>query len=101
MLWVFNLRGRGYYIKNVKDQSVSEDSQPEIGKIGTYIMSLQYNLYQMWSGVGVCLALQTLVREVKRTLANVGSWIGFTTVCRLCTGLIPGPRNKIKDDWKI
>ena len=28
------------------------------------------------SGVGVCLALRTLVREVKRTLAIVGSWIG-------------------------
>ena len=27
-------------------------------------------------GVGVCLALRTLVREVKRTLAIVGSWIG-------------------------
>ena len=26
--------------------------------------------------MGVCLALRTLVREVKRTLAIVGSWIG-------------------------
>ena len=28
------------------------------------------------SGVGVCLALRTLIREVKHTLAIVGSWIG-------------------------
>ena len=32
------------------------------------------------SGVGVCLALRTLVRKVKRTLAIVGSWIGCTTI---------------------
>ena len=30
----------------------------------------------MRSGVGVCLALQTLVCEVKRTLTIVGIWIG-------------------------
>ena len=54
-----------------------------------------------WSGVGVWLALRTLVCKVKRTLAMVGSWIGVQLSLSTKYGLIPGPRNNKKDDWKF
>ena len=44
--------------------------------------------------VGVCLALRTLVREVKRTLTTVGSWLGAQLSLSTKHGLILGPRNK-------
>ena len=47
-------------------------------------------------GLGVCLALRSLVYKVKRTLTIAGSWIGVEdSLCRQKHGLILGPRNKI------